>query len=79
METILYSIYIFLFILPLSLIKAKCGILERRLQFFVLTTDGAGVAAVSITDKEHYNWAIKVHFSAEIFFTLVSVLIFKLF
>ena len=38
-----------------------------RRWFFVSTTDGAGIAAVSILDKEHCNWAITSHFSARIF------------
>ena len=37
-----------------------------------LTIDGGGVAAISISDKEHCIWAIRASI-----FTLVSVLIFK--
>ena len=36
-------------------------------KFFVSTTDGAGVAAVSILDKKHCNWAIRGYFSVLIF------------
>ena len=32
-------------------------------QFVFLTTDGADVAAIAILDKEHYNYAIRGHFS----------------
>ena len=40
----------------------------RPQEFFVSTTDGAGVAAVSILDKEHCNWSVRGHFSARIFY-----------
>ena len=44
----------------------NCGQNLKRRQFFVSTTDGAGVAAVSILDKEQCNWAIRGHFSVRI-------------
>ena len=40
----------------------------RPQEFFVSTTDGAGIAAVSIFDKEHFNWSIRDHFSSRIFY-----------
>ena len=36
--------------------------------------DGAGIAAVSILDKEHCNWAIIGHFSARIYLNFDCVL-----
>ena len=33
-----------------------------------LTTGGAGVAAVSIVDKEHCNWATRGYFSGRSFY-----------
>ena len=42
--------------------------LVKQNQFFVPTTDGAGVAAISILDKEHCNQSIRGHFSAKIFY-----------
>ena len=38
----------------------------ERSYFIVSTTDGAGVAAVSILDK-HCDWAIRGHFSVRVF------------
>ena len=45
----------------------NCGQNLKRRQFFVSTTDGAGVAAVSILDKEQCNQAIRGNFSVRIF------------
>ena len=49
-------------------LSGKGRISFPTLYFFVSTTDGAGVAAVSILDKEHCNWAIRGYFSARIFY-----------
>ena len=46
----------------------NCGQNLKRRQFFVSTTDGAGIAAVSILGKEQCNWAIRGHFSVCIFY-----------
>ena len=36
--------------------------------FIVSTKDGAGIAAVSILNKEYYNWSIECQFLARIFY-----------
>ena len=56
----------------------NCGQNLKRRQFFVSTTDGAGVAAVSILDKEQCNWAIRGHFSVKIFLPQSLFSFFKL-
>ena len=49
-----------------------CTFLVRRWPL-----DGAGVAAISILDKEHCNWPIRGPFLSSFFFTIVLVLISK--
>ena len=46
-------------------------------QFIVLTTDGAGVAAVSISDEEHQNKPIRGRFPDGIFVIALCLIFFS--